>query len=98
LIRSKSFLKAFRRCKKICLREEHLFSSGVFKVGTAFKFVGITEVMPVYERFEDGAEVGFRTISQHQYRRYSRRFLDEEDVQAADKPTKRPARKNRGSQ
>jgi hypothetical protein len=92
LIKSRSFRSAYRRCRRRCLDEERLFSSGAFQVGTHFKFIGISEVMPVYERFEDGAELGFRTISLNRKRNYSRGLLSEADAETMDRPTQRAER------
>ena len=60
LVRATDDRTAYQRGKEFCLRWEESCNKNAKSSSSKLHFFGISEVMPIWEPFEDGCELGFR--------------------------------------
>lgn len=63
LVRAKSLNEAFRKIEKIGKQSSKPYKGGTEGVPVKWDYMGVTEMLPIYEELEDGAEVVWRERS-----------------------------------
>jgi hypothetical protein len=59
LVRGDSWKEAFRKTEKIGRGHTQKYKGGVKGVPVKWEYVGVTQVLPIYEEIADGAEIAF---------------------------------------
>lgn len=80
LVRASDDLTAFERGKNLCLHWEESCNKNAKSESSRIRFFGISEVMPIWEPFEDGCELGFRKAVFENQAEVKERVLSEEEV------------------
>ena len=78
LVRAKSLQEAFRKIERVGKKSSKPYAGGSEGVSVKWDFVGVTEVLPIYEKIEDGAEIAWRKRSPRTLRKLREMVGDKE--------------------